>query len=114
MRISSLLFFSLLWVVSRCSGQTPDRAADSFSLLLNLPVQARFATADNLGHLYLITATNAVEKYAPDGRLLTRYSNNRLGWAAGLVSSRPAAPAAETEVRAGCPSGRTTSPAVRS
>ncbi len=89
MRISSLLFFSLLWVVSRCSGQTPDRAADSFSLLLILPVQARFATADNLGHLYLITATNAVEKYAPDGRLLTRYSNNRLGWAAGLDVSNP-------------------------
>ncbi len=89
MRASSLLFSCLIWVATSCSGQAPDRAADSFALLHTLPVRARFATADNLGNIYLITIQNALEKYAPDGRLLTRYSNNRLGQAAWLDVSNP-------------------------
>jgi len=89
MRTSSLLFSCLIWVVSCCSGQAPDRAAYTFSFQLTLPVQARFATADNIGNLYLIVTSNAVEKYAPDGRLLTRYSNNRLGQATWLDVANP-------------------------
>lgn len=54
-----------------------------------MPAQTRFATADNLGFIYLITQQNAIEKYTPDGRLLTRYSNNRLGTAAQLDVSNP-------------------------
>jgi len=89
MRTSSPLFFCLIWLATWCPGQAPDRAADTFALLQTLPVQARFATADNLGNVYLITTQNALEKYAPDGRLLTRYSNNRLGQAAWLDVSNP-------------------------
>jgi hypothetical protein len=63
--------------------------ADTFVLQQTLPVQARYATADNLGNTYLITPQNAVEKYAPDGRLLTRYTNNRLGRAAMLDVANP-------------------------
>lgn len=63
--------------------------ADTFRLLQMLPVKATFAAADNLSNIYLITPGNAVEKYAPDGRLLTRYTNNRLGQAARLDVSNP-------------------------
>lgn len=63
--------------------------ADTFVLHQILPVQARFATADNLGNIYLVTTQNAVEKYAADGRLLTRYTNNRLGAAAWLDVTNP-------------------------
>lgn len=63
--------------------------ADSFHLALTLPVRASFAAADNLGFIYLITRQNAIEKYSPDGRLLTRYTNNRLGAAAGLDVTNP-------------------------
>lgn len=89
MRTSSPLFFCLICLVTWCPGQAPDRAADSFALLLTLPVEARFATADQLGNVYLITTQNALEKYAPDGRLLTRYSNNRLGQTTWLDVANP-------------------------
>lgn len=67
----------------------PPPADDSFHLTLTLPVRVRFATSDNLGFIYLITQQNAIEKYAPDGRLLTRYTNNRLGVAAALDVTNP-------------------------
>ncbi|MBL7795136.1 MAG: hypothetical protein JNJ90_01425 [Saprospiraceae bacterium] len=70
-------------------NQSTSQPNDTFSLLFTLPVVARFATADNLGNVYLITTQNALEKYAPDGRLLTRYSNNRLGSATWLDVSNP-------------------------
>ncbi len=63
--------------------------ADSFSISLVLPGGTYFATADNLGNVYRITTSNSVEKYAPDGRLLTRYSNNRLGKATVLDVTNP-------------------------
>jgi len=92
MRIRNFLVFCLAGAALQpiqlvCQSiHTPN---DSFSLLLTLPLQVRFATADNLGNIYVITAQNALEKYAPDGRLLTRYSNNRLGTAAWLDVSNP-------------------------
>ena len=79
-----------LFVSVFLTGALPAQApADTFRLALAIPVQARFATADNLGQVYLITPQNAVEKYAPDGRLLTRYSNNRLGAAAWIDVTNP-------------------------
>ncbi len=63
--------------------------SDTFRLALSLPVEARFATADNLGNIYLIDTQNALEKYNPDGRLLSRYSNNRLGGATSIDVANP-------------------------
>lgn len=65
------------------------QAPDSFLLEQTLAVTARYATADNLGNTLIISTTNAVEKYAPDGRLLTRYTNNRLGTPGFLDASNP-------------------------
>ena len=62
---------------------------DSFAQVLHLPGGTRFATADNLGNVYRITASNAVEKYAPDGRMLSQYSSNRLGRASSIDVSNP-------------------------
>lgn len=81
-----------LLIVVLLLSRTPawsQAGADTFVLRQILPVQARFATADNLGNLYLVTNQNAVEKYAADGRLLTRYTNNRLGMAAWMDVSNP-------------------------
>ncbi len=63
--------------------------ADSLRLLDSLPIQAAFATADNLGNIYVITPQNAVEKYSPDGTFQFRYTNNRLGTAAWLDVTNP-------------------------
>lgn len=70
-----LLIFSLLVANSALMAQH----ADTLNAGLLIPVQAKWATSDNLGQVYLVTTGNALEKYAPDGRLLTRYTNNRLG-----------------------------------
>lgn len=66
-----------------------QEATDSFSIALVLPGGTYFATADNLGNVYRITASNSIEKYAPDGRLLSGYSNNRLGRATVLDVTNP-------------------------
>ena len=68
-------------------GQRADSVA--FRLSHVLPVAARFAAADPLGNIYVITTENAVEKYAPDGRRLARYTQNRMGRAAYLDVSNP-------------------------
>ncbi|MBK7937108.1 MAG: hypothetical protein IPJ82_08420 [Lewinellaceae bacterium] len=64
-------------------------AGDSLIRLHALSVNARYATADNLSNIYLIAADNAIEKYSSDGRLLTRYTNKRLGQAASIDVSNP-------------------------
>lgn len=78
-----LLLALLPWMAI---GQEPS---DTLVLRNTFPLQARFATADNLGNLYLITPQNAVEKYSPDGRLLTRYTNNRAGFATAVDATNP-------------------------
>lgn len=57
-------------------AQTPDSTQVPALLV---PEAAVFAAADQIGNLYLIDAQAALLKYAPDGRLTARYSNNRLG-----------------------------------
>ena len=64
-------------------------SGDSLRLLQSLPVSAAYAAVDNLNNVYVITPDNAIAKYAPDGRLLTRYSNNRLGRATLADVSNP-------------------------
>jgi hypothetical protein len=85
MNSNCILLFCLLFSGS-LQGQNP---VDSLRLLDSLPVQAYFATADNLGNTYLITDQNTIEKYTPDGKMLARYSNNRLGAAAWLDATNP-------------------------
>jgi hypothetical protein len=68
------------------AAQAPD---DSLRLAWSLAVRADFAVTDPLGNLYIITPEMAVEKYAPDGRLLTRYTQNRLGMPAALDVTNP-------------------------
>jgi hypothetical protein len=63
--------------------------SDTLVLRNTFPLRARFTTADNLGNLYLITPQNAVEKHSPDGRLLTRYTNNRAGFATAVDATNP-------------------------
>lgn len=63
--------------------------ADSLRPLLRLPIAARYAAADHLGNTYVVTEANVLEKYAPDGRFLVRYSSNRLGQIAWLDVSNP-------------------------
>ena len=80
---------ALLLCLSFLSHFSVRAQADSFRLTLTLRVQAGFAAADNLGFIYLITRQNAIEKYSPDGRLLSRYTNNRLGIASSLDVTNP-------------------------
>lgn len=83
-----LLAIGLLLVLlpRMAMGQEPS---DTLVLRNTFPLRARFTTADNLGNLYLITPQNAVEKYSPDGRLLTRYTNNRAGFATAVDATNP-------------------------
>jgi hypothetical protein len=85
------LYISLLFIFG---WQLPAGASvvvqgDSLRPLLQLDIRAVFATTDPLGNLYIITPESAIEKYAPDGRLLTRYTQNRYGMPAYLDVSNP-------------------------
>lgn len=61
------------------AAQTPGQSRDSSKLLFSLPVQAVFATADQLSNVYLVNEENALEKYDSTGKRVARYTNNRLG-----------------------------------
>lgn len=80
-----LLAIICCFAQSYAAAQTPD----TLRLRQTLPVRATFAVTDNLSNVYLITPENAIEKYAPDGRRLARYSNNRLGNPTWLDVSNP-------------------------
>lgn len=85
--LGALFLFHCLLQQAILPAQTAT--PDSLRLERSLPVTARFATTDNLGNLYLISPKNILEKYAPDNRLLSRYSNNRLGTAVWLDVTNP-------------------------
>lgn len=51
----------------------------SFALSFQLEVEAKFIAADPIGKLYVVTPSNEVQQYAPDGRILYKYNNNTLG-----------------------------------
>lgn len=88
-RVRCLCFMLLIINFLIVTSLGAQGAADSIRLIQTLSVKATFAAADNLSNLYLITPENAIEKYAPDGKRLARYSNNRLGRAAWLDVSNP-------------------------
>ena len=85
-RIALLACIWVAWQPAALQAQLP---ADSFTLVSTFPIQARFATADHLDNIYVLTPQNALEKYAPDGRLLARYTNNRLGAVTAVDPANP-------------------------
>ncbi len=66
-----------------------EAGADTLRRRQTLPLSVRFATADNLGNIYIVTPQNAVEKYDSDGRLVGRYTNNRAGFAKAVDAANP-------------------------
>jgi hypothetical protein len=80
------LFFFLLAGRPAAVAQCP---VDSPALVLTRAVPAALAAADHLGNLYIVGTDAVLEKYARDGRLLTRYANNRLGRLTALDVSNP-------------------------
>jgi hypothetical protein len=80
------LFFALLGHFSPPLGA---QNTDSMSLVLRLPVPAVLAAADHLNQLYTVQAGGLMEKYSPEGKYLSRYSNNRLGAPSAIDVSNP-------------------------
>lgn len=87
--LATCFFAGILFLLIGVTPYTVEAQPDSLRLLLSLPVEARYAVADHLSNVYVVTTDNALEKYTADGRLLARYSNNRLGQAALLDVSNP-------------------------
>ncbi|MEO6758621.1 MAG: hypothetical protein ABIO24_04135 [Saprospiraceae bacterium] len=81
------VIFTVYWLLVAVWGSA--QAADSLVLLQTLAAPATFATTDNLGQIYLLTADNAVEKYNTEGQRLAHYSNNRLGVATTIDATNP-------------------------
>ncbi len=82
-------YIILIFIGLHAFSLAPAQSADTLTLLRSLPLTARLATSDQLGNLYLVTPGNAVEKYTPEGRLLTRFTQNRLGNIQSIDVSNP-------------------------
>ncbi|MDO8971735.1 MAG: hypothetical protein Q7U74_13665, partial [Saprospiraceae bacterium] len=80
--------FKTMLVVSLWFLPLVAKAQDTCVWLHLIPKTADFATADHLSNTYLIQGFE-LEKYDSTGRLVTRYSNNRLGTPAFLDVSNP-------------------------
>ncbi|HMX38998.1 MAG TPA: hypothetical protein PKD78_01680 [Saprospiraceae bacterium] len=83
------LAFTLLFTLAAAVLAAQPPSGDTLRYLLRLPTPARLAAADHLGQLYTVRDDNVLEKYAPDGRLLLRYSSNRLGQVTAIDVSNP-------------------------
>ena len=62
---------------------------DSLTLLHAFPEEAKFFTLDKLRQVYLVTPSNEVVKYSPEGRELFRYNNNTRGNLAYIDATDP-------------------------
>jgi hypothetical protein len=82
-------FLNIVWSILLSGPVLIGQTTDSLQLHQSLPVMASLAAADNLDQVYVMTLQNNLEKYAADGSLLARFSNNRLGTAAALDVSNP-------------------------
>jgi hypothetical protein len=89
MRLYFLIPFLAVFLPVFLSAQAAAPPPDSLRLLIKIPVQATFATADQLSNLYVVREDNAVEKYDSTGKRVARYSNNRLGKLAAADASNP-------------------------
>lgn len=85
MRLNKIFIISALLLQIALRAQP----ADTLRQVMALPVRALWATGDNLGNSYVVTTPINLEKYAPDGRLLARYSNSRLGAISAIDASNP-------------------------
>lgn len=77
------LFWFALWFLPFTA-----KTQDTCVFLYTIPQTAGFATSDHLANIY-ITYGFELEKYDSTGRLVTRYSNNRLGNAGYVDASNP-------------------------
>lgn len=62
---------------------------DTLRLNRALTAQATYATTDQLDNIYLVTPTNAIEKYDSTGKRSAVYTNKRLGVATFLDVTNP-------------------------
>lgn len=81
---TNLLIFFFLWI-KIAAAQSPD----SCTYFFDIAGATNFAAADNLSNIYRVSGSNAVEKHDSTGRLVARYTNNRLGTARYLDASNP-------------------------
>ena len=79
------LFFYLAPFLLFCQGASRD----SFNLVFSFPEKAKYFTLDKLRQVYVVTSTNEVVKYSPEGRELFRYNNNTRGNLAYIDATDP-------------------------
>lgn len=83
---SNLLFIMLAFPVFLAGKAT---VKDSFRLLYTFPEEAKYFTLDKLRQAYLVTPSNEVVKYSPEGKELFRYNNNTRGNLACIDATDP-------------------------
>lgn len=81
-------FFKRIRLLFLCLLPMVAAAQDTCIFLFSIPQNARFATADHLANTYLLQGFE-LEKYDTIGRLVTRYTNNRLGAPTLLDATNP-------------------------
>ncbi|MCO6477706.1 MAG: hypothetical protein J5I94_13835 [Phaeodactylibacter sp.] len=85
MNSSAIVFFLFFWAsFLLLPGFSPQPApsripSPEFRLLYTLPLEAKYFTLDKLRQAYLVTPSNEVVKYSPEGKELFRYNNNTRG-----------------------------------
>ena len=65
---------------------------DSFILVKSIQAKPRAVTDDDLGNIYILNTANTLEKYDSTGRLVTQYTNQRLGRATYIDATNPMRP----------------------
>lgn len=72
--------------ISDLKAQSPDT---SFNLFTRIDGEYKFFTTDKLQQIYLVTMTNEVIKFSPEGREIFRFNNNTLGDLAFIDATNP-------------------------
>ena len=84
---SIFLLLGALLLSPPTAGAQADPAP--FQLIARIPFAAKFFTTDKLQQVYLVTASNEVIKFSPEGQELFRFNNNTLGDLAYIDATNP-------------------------
>ena len=75
-----LLFVSCgLVIFCSCTTRAISTVDSSYTLAHTITIKSKFFTTDKLSQIYVVTDQNEVIKFDPNGVVMFRFSNNRLG-----------------------------------
>jgi hypothetical protein len=87
--LSLLFLFTCLKDISAQQSTADSAAAPAYKLIKHIDIEAKDIHTDRLGNLYVVTKTNQLYKYSPEGGLLSTLNYKYIGNISHIDATNP-------------------------